>query len=331
MTSLVSVIIPCYNAVLYVEKAVRSIMNQSYKNLEIIVIDDGSIDGSTEILKKLSKEDKRIIYIRNEINIKLIATLNKGIKLSRGKYIARMDADDISHKTRIEEQVLFFQKNPNVFILGTAINSFRKEGMGYKYVPQPKDDLEIKLKLLVYSTFHHPTVMFNTSVLNKNRIKYDNLYYRLEDYALWVDLMLNENVQYANLKKPLLDYRLLENSESKESNKNLQSKNITMKAIILKILLASGIKMTEEELDNYIFSLNRANFGNINLRLLNLAFNKILENEDFTPLKALLTKRWLGVLYLGDKKKLIREINMVLLSRYTWLGGYYYIKSKIIK
>src|SRR5690242_9188533 len=98
---LVSVIIPCFNAEKFVEDAVHSIMQQSYPNLEIIAIDDCSTDSTLNALKKLCAEDARIKLLMNEKNLGLVSTLNKGINSAEGKYIARMDADDISHVNRI--------------------------------------------------------------------------------------------------------------------------------------------------------------------------------------------------------------------------------------
>ncbi|MDE3946029.1 glycosyltransferase family 2 protein, partial [Glaesserella parasuis] len=120
MTSLplVSVIIPCYNAENFVESAVRSIMEQTYSNLEIIVINDCSSDNTGEILKRLAEEDPRIKYIENEQNLKLPKTLNKGINLAKGDYIARMDSDDISLPVRLEKQVEFMLSNKNIDIVG---------------------------------------------------------------------------------------------------------------------------------------------------------------------------------------------------------------------
>ena len=103
--ALVSVIIPCYNAEIYIEAALMSILQQSYHHLEVIVINDGSTDKSAEILLQFAQQDLRVRYIENEKNLGLIATLNKGIQLAQGKYIARMDADDIALPDRIEKQV----------------------------------------------------------------------------------------------------------------------------------------------------------------------------------------------------------------------------------
>src|SRR5436190_1597301 len=116
---LVTVLLPCYNGELYIEEAVRSMMNQTYSNLEILIIDDFSSDNSNSILTRLATEDKRIRLVRNESNLKLIKTLNKGLGLATGIYIARMDADDISLPERIEKQMNFMLANPDMDLCGT--------------------------------------------------------------------------------------------------------------------------------------------------------------------------------------------------------------------
>jgi len=146
--SLVSVLIPCYNCEEYVEEAVMSIIKQTYPNLEILVIDDGSTDNTGNILKILAKEDPRIIYIKNEENLKLIATLNKGLNLCKGKYIARMDADDISLPTRIEKQVNFLEAHPEIGIVGTYTKNF---GVNNKTWEMDTEDKYIRTHLF-YNT-----------------------------------------------------------------------------------------------------------------------------------------------------------------------------------
>src|SRR4051812_19701656 len=100
---LVSVIMPCYNTEKYFVEAIESIINQTYKNLEIVLINDGSTDSTTELLNQYSEKDKRIKIILNPVNLGLIASLNKGVAAATGDYIARMDADDISVLDRVEK------------------------------------------------------------------------------------------------------------------------------------------------------------------------------------------------------------------------------------
>lgn len=116
---LVSVIMSVYNSEKYVEESVRSIMKQSYSNLEVLIADDCSTDNSYEILLKLANEDSRIKIIKKEHNFKLAKTLNKLIKLAKGKYIARMDSDDIALPERIEKQVYFLENNYDIDFCGT--------------------------------------------------------------------------------------------------------------------------------------------------------------------------------------------------------------------
>src|ERR1017187_7276972 len=118
----ITVLMPVYNAAPFLREAIDSILNQTFKNFELLIINDGSTDNCEEII--LTYKDPRIRYIKNETNIKLISTLNKGIKLSKGKYIVRMDADDISFPDRIEKQVNYMETNPAIALCGTWFSSF---------------------------------------------------------------------------------------------------------------------------------------------------------------------------------------------------------------
>ncbi len=129
---LVSVLIPCYNVEKFVEESVNSILNQTYTHIEVIAINDCSTDRTGEILYSLAKEDPRITVISNEENLKLIKTLNKGIKLCSGEYIARMDSDDIALPTRIEKEVDFLEKNKDHDIVSTLFYAFRSENPNRK-------------------------------------------------------------------------------------------------------------------------------------------------------------------------------------------------------
>src|SRR5690606_37410621 len=118
---LVSVIIPVYNVQKYVTQAIQSILDQTYKNLEIIVIDDCSTDSTYERVLCLQEKDNRLKVYKNEKNIKIAATLNKGISLSHGQFIARMDGDDISKLDRIEKKVKFLKKNRHISLVGCSL------------------------------------------------------------------------------------------------------------------------------------------------------------------------------------------------------------------
>ena len=113
--NLVSVILPAYNAERFLKESIDSILAQTYRNFELIVLNDGRTDRTEEIV--LSYSDPRIRYVKNEQNLKLIKTLNKGIDLAKGEYIARMDADDVSVPTRFEEEVYKFEEDPTLGIV----------------------------------------------------------------------------------------------------------------------------------------------------------------------------------------------------------------------
>lgn len=204
--TLVSIIIPCYNAEKYVESAVHSIMNQTYKNLEIILTDDCSTDGTFAILEKLAGEDSRIELFKNETNLKIVKTLNKMVLLANGKYIARMDADDISLPERIEKQVEFLEKKSDIAFCGTNAFIINENSKRTGKTSLPLSSEDNKFFLQFYSTFFHPTVMIRSKIYKQNFYDEDFLY--AEDYELWTRLIFSENLQGVNLSERLFEYRI---------------------------------------------------------------------------------------------------------------------------
>ena len=123
-----SVVMPVYNAEKYLSEAIESILQQSFEDFEFLIINDGSTDRSKDIV--LQYDDPRIIYVENDSNMGLIATLNRGIKLARGLFLARMDADDISVKDRFAKQIAFLKNNPNYRLCGSTVRII--DGKGQK-------------------------------------------------------------------------------------------------------------------------------------------------------------------------------------------------------
>lgn len=225
-SSLVSVIIPCYNAEKYVESAVRSIMSQTYKNLEIIVTDDCSTDGTFAILEKLADEDNRIKLFKNETNLKIVKTLNNMVLLANGKYIARMDADDISLPKRIEKQVEFLEGDPDIAFCGTNAVIIDENGRKIGKTSLPLSSEDNKFFLQFYSTFFHPTVMIRSEIYKHNLYDEDFLY--AEDYELWTRLIFSENLKGVNLPERLFEYRIF----NAQSSLVYQEKQISASARI---------------------------------------------------------------------------------------------------
>tara|TARA_B100000900_G_scaffold279812_1_gene239367 strand:- start:230 stop:1228 length:999 start_codon:yes stop_codon:yes gene_type:complete len=206
----ITVVMPVYNAELYLDDSITSILEQSYRDFEFIIINDGSTDDSLKIIKKYKHLDERIVLISRE-NKGLIASLNEGVKLAKGKYVARMDADDISLKSRFKEQIQFM-KRENIDICGTNVRVFNDKG-DIKIWRYPVSDQDIKFTLLFTCSFAHPSVMIKKDVF-KN-LKYKD-YKNSEDYKLWTDAALS-SFRMGSIDKVLLRYR---SHKEQVSNKN---------------------------------------------------------------------------------------------------------------
>ena len=199
---LISVVMPVYNGEKYLKEAIDSILSQTYKDFEFIILNDGSTDNSLKIIKKYIQKDARVILITRE-NRGLITSLNEGIKKAQGRYIARMDADDISLPTRFKEQVKFMEDNKDISICGTSIILFNESG-NIKPVKYPTSDSDIKFILMFTSAFAHPSVMMKRDIFMK--LKYEHYKYA-EDYKLWIDIAL-AGYKMGNLDEVLLRYRI---------------------------------------------------------------------------------------------------------------------------
>lgn len=195
----VSIVMPVYNTPEeYLREAIESILNQTFTDFEFLIINDGSTNNAEDII--FSYKDKRIKYIKNEQNLGLIKTLNKGLDLASSEYIARMDADDISLPQRLEKQVKFLDENPEIGVLGTWYEWFPKRRVMESFT-ESKDIKECLL--LMNNSIGHPTVMLRKSAADK--FEYDENALYVEDYALWLSLI--DKVEFANLPEVLLKYR----------------------------------------------------------------------------------------------------------------------------
>lgn len=196
----VSVIMPAYNAAEHLSEAIDSILRQTLSDFEFLILDDGSTDDTIEIINQYN--DSRIKLIRNEGNKGLVYTLNKGLEISQGQYIARMDADDIAMSDRFEKQVHFMNENPDISILSTAF-----EFLGTPYhIHFPTDNEGIRVKLLENTALLHPGVMFKREAVIKNNLRYNEDYKYAEDYHLWT-IAAQQGIKMANLDEVLVEYR----------------------------------------------------------------------------------------------------------------------------
>lgn len=208
--ALVTVLMPVYNAQRFLGEAIESILNQTFRDFEFLIIDDGSTDSSVEVIN--SYQDSRIRLITNKENLGISATLNKGIELASAELIARMDADDISYPTRLEKQFNFFKLNSDFALLSTWARE----------VDEDKNPLLIEkwesefyyYNLTFECRIYHPTVMYKRSAVIEVG-KYSTPY--CEDYNLW--WKISRKYKIANLEEVLLDYRSTAESLSRVSRK----------------------------------------------------------------------------------------------------------------
>ena len=211
---LVSVVMPVYNGALYLREAIDSILSQTHSNLELIIINDGSTDDSEQII--LSYTDKRIVYLKNEVNSRICVTLNRGLDIAKGKYIARMDCDDVSVPERLQKQLEYMETHPEIGISGSDITLFGGQQGLFSMVHDPN---LCAAGLIFNPCFAHPTVIWRKTIMDEYNLRYDDNYSGLEDFVMWWKFA--EVTKLANMPQPLLKYRKHENQETQNRSERV--------------------------------------------------------------------------------------------------------------
>lgn len=221
----ISVIMSVYNGQPFIKEAVESILSQTHKNFEFIIVDDGSTDSTLKYLKHV--KDKRIIIIKNSKNLGLSASLNKAINKSKSEYITRMDADDISYPRRLETQLNFLQKNKKVDLCGSYATLINENG---KVVGtnkrNPLEDKKIKKMLGIYPTIIHPTFFCKRKFFIDSD-GYSKEFDGAEDYELLC--RVKNKFTYANVPKELLYWRLRDDRRSMQMMKKMYALDLKIK------------------------------------------------------------------------------------------------------
>lgn len=200
---LVSILLPVYNAALYLRQAVDSIFSQTYEDFEIIALNDGSTDASLEVLHSYC--DPRMRIVNSSTNKGVIWNLNRGLMLARGSYIAQLDSDDIAHPSRLEKQVSFLDSHPEIALVGTWANLIDETGHTFDICQTTVESKEIQVLLFKHNCIIHSSVMFRKECVVKIG-GYDPASVYAEDYDLW--LRLSELHAIANLPETLVSYRI---------------------------------------------------------------------------------------------------------------------------
>ena len=193
-TPKVTVVMSVYNGEAHIHEAIGSILGQTMTDWEFLIVDDGSTDDTATILKHYASNDCRFKIVKNTNNIGLTKSLNRGIKLARGKYIARQDADDKSLPERLEKQVQFLEANTDYFLIGTDYEIIDEHSniIGKPEIPVPINNHEIKAAISKYNTFVHSFVMFRNDV-SRIGYFYDTGYKYSQDYELWTRILKHHN------------------------------------------------------------------------------------------------------------------------------------------
>lgn len=216
---LVSVVMPVYNAERYLARAIESILSQTFKDFELLIVNDASTDNSSVIIKKYAKKDPRIRVVNNQKNLRIAMSLNKAVYLSEADIIARMDADDISHPRRLELQYNLIKRNPKIGVVGANMVVIDKNGKQISKREYPVTSKELKKVVFRYSPFAHPVVVFRKIIFEEFE-GYDKKMVPCEDIDLW--FKIGSKYEFATVPKFLLWYTLNPTAGGRKKLRNLE-------------------------------------------------------------------------------------------------------------
>lgn len=202
----ISVIMPNYNDAEFLPQAIESVLAQTFIDFEFIIIDDGSSDDSWDIIREYARKDSRIVAVKNERNLLICRTLNRGISLAKGKYIARMDSDDISLPTRFEKQIVFMEdeKNQKIGVCGMNFFVINRNGQRIGMKEFPESNEACRATFLFRNPFGHNTVMIRKKCFDELGV-YDNDFVYAEDLELW--MRFGQKYELHNIPECLVEFR----------------------------------------------------------------------------------------------------------------------------
>jgi len=212
----VSVIISVYNGSKFLDQAIESILKQTFVDFEFLIVDDASTDSCPEIISTWAKKDSRISVIKNNLNIGLTKSLNKGIEMAKGEYIARIDADDVCYPKRLEKQVAFLDANKNCALVGSWAEIINDKNNILRVVKYPTESAKLKRDLIKYNPFFHSSIMIRKSTLT-NVGMYDENFRFAQDYELYFRIAKKYDI--ANLPETLIKYREIKDSITSKKNR----------------------------------------------------------------------------------------------------------------
>ena len=317
----VSVLMSNYNTpVAYLKRSIESVLAQTFDDFEIVIVNDGSVDASKQVLYDYAQKDSRIIIVENEKNMGLPRSLNRGIDACHGKYIARMDTDDICYPDRLQKQVAFMEAHPEYIVSGAWAEIFSKDENSINEVWKPKmcGSEEYRIRLLFSSAplIIHPTAMFNKSLLDQFRIRYpeEPRYRYTEDFKMWIQC--STRAPLGILEDVVLKYRN-EVSDSRITVRNQEQMSKCKFVIQQEMVKELGIELTDEWYPyHYQLLMGRKPYD---IKFKNwidiiLKQNLKLQIYDQNVLLELLHDRWYSIVYYGIayEKSVIKRLKFFM-------------------
>lgn len=254
----ISLIMSVYNGEDYLEEAVESVLNQSFKDFELIIINDCSTDSTAEILSRYQLQDSRVKVHTNEVNLRLPSSLNKALSLAKGKYIARMDADDICLPQRLEKQYEFMEKNQDIALSSCRFMTLKNGVISSGGCGGKNDAESIKALLLVTNPILHPGIIAKAEVIKK--LGYNKNFTCTEDMELWTRFII-EGYKVEILSEYLMMYRLHDKQITETTLEKQKGEVITIQKNYFSKLIEN---MNKEQEDFYINSIYFRKDININ-------------------------------------------------------------------
>jgi glycosyltransferase involved in cell wall biosynthesis len=261
---IISIILSAYNGQEYISEAIKSTLNQSFANFELIIINDGSTDNTDLIINEFT--DKRIKYY-NIQNIGLSRALNFGISKSNGEFIARIDQDDLMLKNRLDFQLNYLIINPSVDLIGSS--AIFKNGRDSFIKKMPSSDLAIKFFSMFENPFIHSSVMIKRSILDTYSYNDSNIYSPPEDYDLW-SRMINNGLITHNTKKALIIYNNIEGSLSKTKNSVIKRNSYKISKSNINKLFKNNRNYKCSPISLLYFKIRRISFPCLNVNYFNI-------------------------------------------------------------
>jgi glycosyltransferase involved in cell wall biosynthesis len=327
---ILSVVLPVYNGEKYLREAIDSILTQTFRPLELIIINNASTDATREIV--LQYEDTRIVLVDNETNRGLIYSLNRGLSLCKGKYIARIDADDISVPDKLQIQYNYMESHPEIGICGSSMESFNGETNYRQRIDFAVSDPEIRAFAFFQSPFNHPSIMLRKAVLDRHQLQYPQSYYNAEDYGFWIEIL--KYTQGHNIPVVLTRYRKHEGSETAQDDKKIEAKIEIIVRLHTQYLNQNGIFLSPDQMQLYTRFTDRSfpcelSAGN------QKELKKILENFLFqlSQKQAAIYPYTIHYLSINTFYKFFinrRFPQNLFLLKLFWRGAIFYFKRRVI-